>query len=52
MVHLTSVFILTRNPRVLAAADPYQFQWWALGLVGVREVMMSRLTVTWAVFFA
>jgi hypothetical protein len=20
----------------LAAADPYQFQWWALGLVGAR----------------
>lgn len=24
------------DARVLAASDPYQFQWWALGLVGAR----------------
>ena len=24
------------DAEALAAADPYQFQWWALGLVGAR----------------
>ena len=27
---------------VLAAADPYQFQWWALGLVGARPVEQKK----------
>jgi len=26
------------DARALAASDPYQFQWWALGLVGARPV--------------
>jgi len=26
----------------LAASDPYQFQWWALGLVGARPVMKDQ----------
>jgi DNA modification methylase len=26
------------DARVLAAQDPYQFQWWALGLVGARPI--------------
>ena len=26
------------DARTLAAADPYQFQWWALGLIGARPV--------------
>jgi hypothetical protein len=26
------------DARILAAQDPYQFQWWALGLVGARPV--------------
>ena len=26
------------DARTLAASDPYQFQWWALGLVGARPV--------------
>lgn len=28
----------TPDAAALAAADPYQFQWWALGLVGARPV--------------
>jgi len=28
--------------RALAAQDPYQFQWWALGLVGARPVEQKR----------
>ncbi|MFH1081603.1 MAG: DNA methyltransferase [Pseudomonadota bacterium] len=27
---------------VLAASDPYQFQWWALGLVGARPVEQKK----------
>jgi len=26
------------DAEALAAQDPYQFQWWALGLVGARPV--------------
>lgn len=28
--------------RALAAEDPYQFQWWALGLVGARPVEQKK----------
>ena len=33
-----------RSPgaRALAAQDPYQFQWWALGLVGARPVEQKK----------
>jgi DNA modification methylase len=30
------------DARVLAAQDPYQFQWWALGLVGARPVAEKK----------
>ena len=30
------------DARVLAAQDPYQFQWWALGLVGARPVEQKK----------
>ncbi|MEK7795164.1 MAG: DNA methyltransferase, partial [Candidatus Hydrogenedentota bacterium] len=30
------------DARVLAAQDPYQFQWWALGLVGARPVVQKK----------
>ena len=28
--------VSVRDAEALAASDPYQFQWWALGLVGAR----------------
>jgi len=30
------------DARTLAAEDPYQFQWWALGLVGARPVQEKK----------
>ncbi len=30
------------DARILAGADPYQFQWWALGLVGARPVDQKK----------
>jgi DNA modification methylase len=30
------------DAKVLAAADPFQFQWWALGLVGARPAEQKR----------
>ncbi len=30
------------DAEVLAASDPYQFQWWALGLVGARPVEQKK----------
>jgi DNA modification methylase len=30
------------DAQTLAAANPYQFQWWALGLVGARPVVENR----------
>lgn len=30
------------DAEALAAADPYQFQWWALGLVGARPVEQKK----------
>jgi len=30
--------VSVEDAQVLAASDPYQFQWWALGLVGARPV--------------
>ena len=30
------------DARVLATQDPYQFQWWALGLVGARPVEQKK----------
>jgi hypothetical protein len=30
------------DAQALAASDPYQFQWWALGLVGARPVDMKK----------
>jgi site-specific DNA-methyltransferase (adenine-specific) len=30
------------DAETLAAADPYQFQWWALGLVGARPVEQKK----------
>ena len=30
------------DAQVLAAEDPYQFQWWALGLVGARPVQQKK----------
>jgi site-specific DNA-methyltransferase (adenine-specific) len=30
------------DARILAAQDPYQFQWWALGLVGARPVEQKK----------
>lgn len=30
------------DAQALAAADPYQFQWWALGLVGARPVDQKK----------
>ena len=30
------------DAKVLAADDPYQFQWWALGLVGARPVEQKK----------
>ena len=30
------------DARVLAESDPYQFQWWALGLVGARPVEQKK----------
>ena len=30
------------DARVLAAQGPYQFQWWALGLVGGRPVEQKK----------
>ena len=31
-----------QNARTLAQQDPYQFQWWALGLVGARPVEQKK----------
>ena len=30
------------DARALAASDPYQFQWWALGLIGARPVEQKK----------
>ena len=30
------------DARTLAGADPYQFQWWALGLIGARPVEQKK----------
>ena len=30
------------DAEVLAASDPYQFQWWALGLVGARPIEQKK----------
>jgi DNA modification methylase len=32
----------TEGAKDLAASDPYQFQWWALGLVGARPVEQKK----------
>lgn len=32
----------TASAKDLAASDPYQFQWWALGLVGARPVKQDQ----------
>jgi len=32
----------TPDAETLAASDPYQFQWWALGLVGARPVEQKK----------
>ncbi len=45
---ITSTFDVVGEPidlagaRTLAAEDPYQFQWWALGLVGARPVERKK----------
>src|SRR6185503_7749065 len=31
-----------RDARDLAGSDPYQFQWWSLGLVGARPVEQKK----------
>jgi hypothetical protein len=36
--HTVGEPITTTDAAELAASDPYQFQWWALGLVGARPV--------------
>ena len=33
---------LPADAAALAASDPYQFQWWALGLVGARPVEQKK----------
>ena len=34
--------VSTPDAEALAASDPYQFQWWALGLVGARPVEQKK----------
>ena len=34
--------VATPDAEALAASDPYQFQWWALGLVGARPVEQKK----------
>lgn len=34
--------VTERDAEALAATDPYQFQWWALGLVGARPVEQKK----------
>jgi len=34
--------VAIEDARALAAADPYQFQWWSLGLVGARPVEQKK----------
>jgi hypothetical protein len=34
--------VSVQDAEVLAASDPYQFQWWALGLVGARPAEVKK----------